>query len=136
MCTVARASTPLEPRADIYASAPDHAVVADLTMPGNGEPVYVVSVIRFTAIRSSNGASGLRALVVRVPVSPTREFPQTGTRTHSASLEPKYSCFTRAYYRELLSPAWLAAVRGQPRLQFVATSTWEEGECRLYRLVR
>jgi len=30
----------------------------------------------------------------------------------------------------------VVAAEAQPRLQFVATSFWEEGECRLYRLLR
>jgi hypothetical protein len=119
---------------DIYARAPDHAVLADLPMPGNGGPVYVyLSTFHWHPI--VNGASGFEPPWYASLVSASREFPADDTLDAFSKLGTKYFVLHEGYYRNTF-PRVVAAAEAQPRLQFVATSTWEEGECRLYRLVR
>ena len=119
---------------DVYARAPDHAVLADLPMPGNGDPVYVyLSTFHWHPI--VNGASGFEPRWYASLVSASREFPADAALDAFSKLGAKYFVLHEGYYRNSF-PRVVAAAEAQPRLQFVATSTWEEGECRLYRLVR
>ena len=119
---------------DIYARAPDHTVLANLPMPGNGDPVYVyLSTFHWHPI--VNGASGFEPHWYASLVSTSREFPANEALDAFRKLGTNYFVLHEGYYRSSF-PRVVAAAEAQPRLQFVATSTWEEGECRLYRLVR
>ena len=119
---------------DIYARAPDHAVLADLPMPGNSDPVYVyLSTFHWHPI--VNGASGFEPLWYASLVSASREFPADEALDAFSKLGTKYFVLHEGYYRNSFLRV-VADAEAQPRLQFVATSTWEKGECRLYRLVR
>jgi len=119
---------------DIYASVPDRAVVADLPMYGNGDPVYVyLSTFHWHPL--VNGASGFEPVWYTPLVAISREFPADETLDAFTRLGTNYFVLHEAFYRNAF-PRVAAAADAHPRLQFVATSTWEEGECRLYRLVR
>jgi len=119
---------------DIYASVPDRAVVADLPMFGSSDPVYVyLSTFHWHPL--VNGASGFEPGWYASLVATSRQFPADETLDAFNRLGTKYFVIHESYYRNAF-PRVVAAADAQPRLQFVATSTWEEGECRLYRLVK
>ncbi|PYR29605.1 MAG: hypothetical protein DMF92_11295 [Acidobacteria bacterium] len=103
-------------------------------MPGNGDPVYVyLSTFHWHPI--VNGASGFEPRWYASLVSASREFPADAALDAFSKLGAKYFVLHEGYYRNSFLRV-VADAEAQPRLQFVATSTWEEGECRLYRLVR
>jgi hypothetical protein len=114
----------------VYASVPDHAVLADLPMSGTADPVYVyLSTFHWHPL--INGASGFEPAWYTPLVSASRDealdaFSRLGTQ---------YFVLHESYYRNFF-PRVVAAADAQPRLQFVATSMWEEGESRLYKLIR
>jgi hypothetical protein len=119
---------------DIYAKAPTQAVLADLPMYGDGDPFYVyLSTFHWHPI--ANGASGFEPVWYAPLVAISRKFPADEALDAFNTLGTKYFVLHEAYYRSSFSRV-AAEADAQPRLQFVATSTWEEGECRLYRLVR
>jgi hypothetical protein len=119
---------------DIYARAPDRAVLADLPMPANADPVYVY-LSTFHWHRIVNGASGFEPRWYASLVSVSREFPSDEALDAFSRLGATYFVIHESYYRNAF-PRVVVAADAQPRLQFVATSFWEEGECRLYRLLR
>ena len=82
-----------------------------------------------------NGASGFEPAWYAPLVSISREFPADEALDAFSKLGTQYFVIHESYYRGFF-PRVVAAAAAQPRLQFVATSTWEEGESRLYRLVR
>jgi hypothetical protein len=119
---------------DVYAAVPDRAVVADLPMYGNGDPVYVyLSIFHWHPL--INGASGFEPGWYAPLVAASREFPGDKTLDAFDALGTQYFVLHEAYYRDAF-PRVTAAADAHPRLQFIATSSWEEGECRLYRLRR
>jgi hypothetical protein len=119
---------------DIYASVPERAVVADLPMYGSGDPVYVyLSTFHWRPL--INGASGFEPTWYAPLVATSREFPDDQTLDAFTALGTQYFVLHEAYYRDTF-PRVTAAADAQSRLQFVATTTWEEGECRLYRVLR
>jgi hypothetical protein len=119
---------------DIYAHVPERAVVADLPMYGNGDPVYVyLSTFHWHPL--VNGASGFEPTWYTPLVAASREFPDDQTLNAFTALGTQYFVLHEAYYRDTF-PRVTAAADAQSRLQFVATTTWEEGECRLYRVLR
>jgi hypothetical protein len=118
----------------VYASAPEGVVLADLPMPGSADPVYVyLSTFHWHPI--VNGASGFEPAWYAPLVSISREFPADQALDAFSKVGTQYVVIHESYYRDFF-PRVVAAAAAQPRLQFVATSTWEEGESRLYRLVR
>jgi hypothetical protein len=118
----------------VYASLPDRAVVADLPMSGTADPVYVyLSTFHWHPL--INGASGFEPAWYTPLVSASREFPADEALDAFSKLGTQYFVLHESYYRNFF-PRVVAAAEAQPRLQFVATSMWEEGESRLYRLVR
>jgi hypothetical protein len=118
----------------VYASLPDRAVVADLPMSGTADPVYVyLSTFHWHPL--INGASGFEPAWYTPLVSASREFPADEALDAFSKLGTQYFVLHESYYRNFF-PRVVAAAEAQPRLQFVATSMWEEGESRLYKLVR
>jgi hypothetical protein len=119
---------------DVYARVPDGGVLADLPMFENADPVFTyLSTFHWHPI--VNGASGFEPPWYASLVSISREFPADAALDAFSKLGTEYIVLHAAYYRNDF-PRVVAAAEAQPRLQFVAATTWEEGDCRLYRLLR
>jgi hypothetical protein len=118
----------------VYASVPEGAVLANLPMPGNADPVYIY-LSTFHWPKVVNGASGFEPAWYAPLASISREFPADEALDAFSKLGTQYFVIHESYYRGFF-PRVVAAAAAQPRLQFVAASTWEEGESRLYRLIR
>lgn len=133
-----RPSLELEPLSthapDIYASAPDRAVLADLPMSRDGDSMYGY-FSTFHRHPIINGASGFEPVWYASLGSAARNFPADAALDTFSKLGTSYFVLHERYYRNAF-PRVAAAAQAQPRLEFVATSTWEGAECRLYRLVR
>jgi hypothetical protein len=132
----ARPSIELQPlwthAPDIYARVPGRAVLVDLPMLPNADYVYeYLSTFHWRPI--INGTSGFEPAWYTPLASISRAFPADDTLDAFAKLGAQYFVIHEAYYRNTYARV-VAAANAQPRLQFVAASTWEEGESRLYRL--
>jgi hypothetical protein len=113
---------------------PDGGVVADLPMFEHADPVFTyLSTFHWHPI--VNGASGFEPSWYAPLVSISREFPSEAALDAFSKLGTEYIVLHAGYYRSDF-PRVVAAAEAQRRLQFVAASTWEEGDCRLYRLLR
>jgi hypothetical protein len=82
-----------------------------------------------------NGASGFEPPWYASLVSLSRQFPADAALDALGRQGAEYIVLHESYYRSAF-PRVVAAAEAQPRLEFVGTSTWEEGESRLYRLTR
>jgi hypothetical protein len=123
----------------IYQHIPDrHAVVADLPIPWDQDPFWHDSVYMYFSTFHwhpiINGTSGFGPSWYDRLGALSRDFPSDDTLDAYRQLGTEYIVLHEGYYRTTFSRI-VAATEAQPRLQFVATSTWEEGECRLYRLL-
>lgn len=132
----ARPSLELQPlwthAPDLYARVPGRAALADLPMLPNADPVYeYLSTFHWRPI--VNGTSGFEPAWYTPLSSISRAFPADDTLDAFAKLGTQYFVIHEAYYRNSY-PRVVAAADAQSRLEFVAASTWEEGESRLYRL--
>jgi hypothetical protein len=65
-----------------------------------------------------------------------RKFPTDATLDAFRKLGTEYFVRHEGYYRTQKFNRVVAHVERQPRVECVATSSWEEGECRLYRFRR
>jgi hypothetical protein len=124
----------------IYSHVPDRrAVLADLPLPGDSDlfwhdPVYMYfSTFHWHPL--INGASGFAPVWYAPLGAISREFPSDQTLDAFRALGTEYFVLHEGYYHDTFKRV-VADADAQPRLQFVATSSWEEGECRLYRLVK
>ncbi len=124
----------------IYGSVPDRqAVVADLPLPGESDlfwhdPVYMYfSTFHWHPL--INGSSGFVPAWYSPLGAISREFPSDQTLDAFLALGTEYFVLHEGYYHDTFKRV-VADAEAQPRLRFVATSSWEEGECRLYRLLR
>ena len=82
-----------------------------------------------------NGSSGFAPPWYDALGMISRRFPSDEALDAYRRLGTEYFVLHEGYYRQTFN-AVVSAAAAQPRLQFVATNTWEEGECRLYRLLR
>jgi hypothetical protein len=125
----------------IYNDVPDRrAVLADLPLPWGQDvfwhdPVYVYfSTFHWHPI--INGSGGFVPAWYEPLGALARDFPSDPTLDAFRKLGTEYFVLHEGYYGTPKFNRVVADVGRQPRLEFVATSTWEEGECRLYRLRR
>jgi hypothetical protein len=119
---------------DVYARVPAGGVVADLPMFEHADPVFTyLSTFHWHPI--VNGASGFEPPWYASLVSISREFPADAALDAFSKVGTEYIVLHAGYYRGDF-PRVVAAAEAQPRLQFVAASTWEEGDCRVYRLLQ
>ena len=77
----------------------------------------------------------IHTVVVRGTGISEREFPSDTTLDAYQRLGTDYFVLHEGYYGPDTFKRVVSDVSTQPRLAFVATVTWDEGECRLYRLV-
>jgi hypothetical protein len=124
----------------IYARVPDpQAVLADLPLPAAGDlfwhdPVYMYfSTFHWHPI--VNGNSGFAPPWYGALGAIAREFPSDATLDAFRALGTDYFVLHEGFYHAAY-PRVVAGADAQPRLKFVAASSWDEGECRLYRLLK
>jgi hypothetical protein len=119
---------------DIYAHLPKSAIVADLPLTEDGDSVFTyLSTFHWHPI--VNGSSGFEPSWYGPLAAALMSFPDDRALDALTQVGTQYVVLHEAYYREQFA-AISQAADAQPRLQFVAASRWEEGGCRLYRLVR
>jgi hypothetical protein len=81
-----------------------------------------------------NGSSGFAPPWYDQLGALSRDFPADSALDAYRRLGAEYFVLHEGYYHETFTRV-VSASDAQPRLQFVATATWDEGECRLYRLL-
>jgi hypothetical protein len=125
----------------IYESVPDRrAVLADLPLPWGQDvfwhdPVYVYfSTFHWHPI--INGSGGFVPAWYEPLGAIARDFPSDPTLDAFRKLGTEYFVLHEGYYGTPRFRRVVADAGRQPRLELVAASSWEEGECRLYRLRR
>jgi hypothetical protein len=117
---------------DIYARVPDGAVVVDLPLLEDGDSVFTyLSTFHWHPI--VNGSSGFEPSWYPALASAAGGFPDNGALDALTRVGAQYVVIHEAYYRQRFA-AVAAAADAQPRLQFVAATTWDEGDCRLYQI--
>jgi hypothetical protein len=125
----------------IYQLIPDRrAVLADLPLPWDGDPFWHDPVYMYFSTFHwhpiVNGSSGFTAPWYDQLGGLSRDFPADQTLDAYRRLGTEYFVLHEGYYGTRTFKRVVADIETQPRLQFVETATWEEGECRLYRLLR
>src|SRR5262249_36981596 len=125
----------------IYRRVPDpHAVIANLPLPWGQDPfwhdpVYVYfSTFHWHPI--VNGSSGFSPPWYDELGSVSRFFPSDAALDAHRRLGTEYFVLHEGYYGAAAYRRVASEADAQPRLRFVAAEVWEEGECRLYRLLR
>jgi hypothetical protein len=83
-----------------------------------------------------NGSSGFRPAWYDQLGAISRDFPSDQTLDAYRRLGTEYFVLHEGYYHTTTFRRVVSDIEAQRRLQFVATVTWDEGECRLYRLLR
>jgi hypothetical protein len=125
----------------IYQLIPDRrAVLADLPLPWDGDPFWHDPVYMYFSTFHwhpiVNGSSGFMPAWYDQLGALSRDFPSDGTLDAYRRLGTDYFVLHEGYYGTQKFGRVVSDIEAQPRLQFVETATWEEGECRLYRLLR
>ncbi len=125
----------------IYRSIPDAgAVVADLPIPWDRDPFWHDPVFMYFSTFHwhplVNGSSGFAPAWYDQLGQISRDYPSDETLDVYRRLGVQYVVLHEGYYGERTFQRVVGDSTKQPRLQFVAADTWDEGECRLYRLLR
>jgi hypothetical protein len=125
----------------IYNYVPEpNATVADLPLPTAQDPFWHDPVFMYFSTFHwhplINGNSGFTPSWYGALGAVSREFPSDTTLDAYERLGTDYFVLHEGYYGPAQFRRVVADVDAQPRLVFVATITWEEGECRLYRFVK
>jgi hypothetical protein len=125
----------------IYQLIPDRrAVLADLPLPWDGDPFWHDPVYMYFSTFHwhpiVNGSSGFMPPWYDQLGAISRDFPADQALDAFRRLGTEYFVLHEGYYRTQAFRRVVSDIEAQPRLQFVETATWEEGECRLYRLLR
>jgi hypothetical protein len=125
----------------IYKYVPDQrSVLADLPLPWGQDPFWHDPVYMYFSTFHwhpiVNGSSGFYPPWYDPLGAIAREFPSDATLDAFQKLGTEYFVLHEGFYHTPKFRRVIADVGLQPRLEFVATSSWEEGECRLYRLRR
>jgi hypothetical protein len=125
----------------IYDRIPDpHAVVANLPLPWDRDPFWRDPVFMYFSTFNwhpmVNGSSGFAPPWYEPLGAISREFPADVALDAYKRLGTDYFVLHQGFYGNQIYNRVVAQSAAQPRLQLVAVETWEEGECRLYRLVR
>ena len=124
----------------IYQLIPDRrAVVADLPLPWGNDPFWHDPVYMYFSTFHwhplINGSSGFAPPWYEPLGALSRDFPSNETLDAYRRLGTEYFVLHEGYYGRTFARV-VSASEAQPRLQFVGSSNWEEGECRVYRLLR
>jgi hypothetical protein len=124
----------------IYERVPDRAaVLADLPLPWGQDPFWRDPVYMYFSTFHwhplVNGSSGFAPSWYEALGAISRDFPSDETLDAYRRLGTDYFVLHEGYYTPATYKRVVADAGRQPRLQFIASVTWEEGECRLYRLV-
>jgi hypothetical protein len=125
----------------IYQFIPDQrAVLADLPLPWDRDPFWHDPVYMYFSTFHwhpiVNGSSGFNPAWYDQLGALSRDFPSDQTLDAYRRLGTEYFVLHEGYYHTTTFRRVVSDIETQPRLQFVASTTWEEGECRLYRLLR
>ncbi len=125
----------------IYRLIPEpHAVVADLPIPWDRDPFWHDPVFMYFSTFHwhplVNGSSGFTPAWYDQLGQISRDYPSDETLDVYRRLGVQYVVLHEGYYGERTFQRVVRDSATQPRLQFVGTDTWDEGECRLYRLLR
>ncbi|HEV2986577.1 MAG TPA: hypothetical protein VGX46_19415 [Vicinamibacterales bacterium] len=125
----------------IYQLIPDQrAVLADLPLPWDRDPFWHDPVYMYFSTFHwhpiVNGSSGFRPAWYDQLGAISRDFPSDQTLDAYRRLGTEYFVLHEGYYHTTTFRRVVSDIEAQRRLQFVATVTWDEGECRLYRLLR
>jgi hypothetical protein len=116
------------------------AVLADLPLPWDRDPFWHDPVYMYFSTFHwhpiVNGSSGFTAPWYDQLGALSREFPADQTLDAYRRLGTEYFVLHEGYYGTRTFRRVVSDIEAQPRLQFVDTVTWEEGECRLYRLLQ
>jgi hypothetical protein len=123
----------------IYATVPDNAVIADLPLPGAGDPQWHATAYEYFSTfhwhPTTNGYSGFAPAWYEHLAAVGAAFPSDQALDAFRGLGTEYFVLHEGFYHGP-SKRVIADADAQPRLQLVATTTWEEGQSRLYRLRR
>jgi hypothetical protein len=118
----------------IYQQIPGEAVVADLPLLADGDSVFTyLSTFHWHPL--VNGSSGFQPSWYPALAAALSTFPDDRALDALARVGTEYVVLHEAYYRDEFDRI-SARADAQPRLAFVATSSWDEGACRLYRLIK
>ncbi len=123
----------------IYATIPDEAVIADVPLPAETDPQWHATVYEYFSTfhwhPTTNGYSGFAPPWYASLAAVGASFPSDQALDAFHAVGTEYFVLHEGFYH---GPAKriLADADAQPRLQLVATATWEEGQSRLYRLLR
>jgi hypothetical protein len=125
----------------IYRSIPEaRAVVADLPIPWDRDPFWHDPVFMYFSTFHwhplVNGASGFAPAWYDQLGQISRDYPSNETLDVYRRLGVEYIVLHEGYYGARTFQRVIRDSANQPRLQLVAVDTWDEGECRLYRLLR
>jgi hypothetical protein len=125
----------------IYRRIPDpHAVVANLPLPWDRDPFWRDPIFMYFSTFDwhpiVNGSSGFAPPWYDPLGAVSREFPADAALDAYRRLGTEYFVLHAGFYDPRIFERIVAQSAAQPRLQFVASETWDEGECRLYRLLR
>jgi hypothetical protein len=125
----------------IYRSIPEpRAVVADLPIPWDRDPFWHDPVFMYFSTFHwhplVNGSSGFAPAWYDQLGQISRDYPSNETLDLYRRLGVQYIVLHEGYYGAHMFQRVTGDSAKQPRLQLVAADTWEEGECRLYRLLR
>lgn len=125
----------------IYRSIPEpRAVVADLPIPWDRDPFWHDPVFMYFSTFHwhplVNGSSGFAPAWYNQLGQISRDYPSNETLDVYRRLGVQYIVLHEGYYGARTFQRVVGDSATQPRLQFVAVDTWDEGECRLYRLLR
>jgi hypothetical protein len=123
----------------IYRRVPGEAVIADLPLPGEGDPQWHAAAYEYFSTfhwhPTTNGYSGFAPAWYPSLAAVGASFPSDPALDAFRALGTEYFVLHEGFYHDATTRV-LADADAQPRLQLVATATWEEGETRLYRLLR
>jgi hypothetical protein len=123
----------------IVAHVPADAVIANLPMPMASEPRWHDTLYQYFSTFDwhpiVNGYSGFQPSWYGRLGQLSRDFPADATLDGFRDLGTQYFVLHAGFYHDAYGRV-VAAADHQPRLQLVATDTWDEGETRVYKLVR
>jgi hypothetical protein len=125
----------------IYRMIPEPAaVVADLPIPWDRDPFWHDPVFMYFSTFHwhplVNGSSGFAPAWYDQLGQISRDYPSDETLDVYRRLGVQYVVLHEGYYGARTFQRVVGDSARQLRLQFVAADTWDEGECRLYRLLR
>jgi hypothetical protein len=123
----------------IYDRIPDGAVMADMPLAGEADPQWHATMSEYFSTfhwhPTTNGYSGFAPAWYAPLAAVGASFPSDQALDAFHAVGTEYFVLHEGFYHGA-STRVIADADAQPRLQLVATATWEEGQSRLYRLLR